>query len=111
MNTAMLDNPITQENIAALKKRGVLFVSPDCGSLACGDTGRGRLPDPAVLFEAVRAALTERDLEGMRLLVTAGPTREAIDPVRFVTNHSTGRMGYELAAAARRRGAAVFAAL
>lgn len=107
MNTGMFDNPITQRNLQTLREFGVEIVEPDSGWLACGDIGRGRMPNPPVLFEAVRRALTPHDLEGLRVLVTAGPTQEAIDPVRFISNHSTGRMGYELAAAARRRGARV----
>lgn len=107
MNTGMYDNPITQRNLETLRRFGVTVLEPDSGPLACGDTGRGRLPAPAALFEAVRRALTPQDLAGLRVLVTAGPTREAIDPVRFLSNHSTGRMGYELAAAADRRGAHV----
>lgn len=107
MNTGMYDNPITQRNLQTLKDFGVEIIEPDSGWLACGDVGRGRMPNPAVLFEAVRDALTSKDLAGMHVLVTAGPTQEAIDPVRFISNHSTGRMGYEIAAAARRRGAQV----
>ena len=107
MNTGMYDNPITQRNLQTLRDFGVEIIEPASGWLACGDIGRGRMPEPAVLFEAVRRALTEKDLDGIRILVTAGPTQEAIDPVRFISNHSTGRMGYEIAAAARRRGAQV----
>lgn len=107
MNTGMYDNPITQRNLQTLKDFGVEVIEPDSGWLACGDVGRGRMPNPAVLFEAVRDALTSKDLAGMHVLVTAGPTQEAIDPVRFISNHSTGRMGYEIAAAAHRRGAQV----
>ena len=107
MNTGMYDNPITQRNLQTLKDFGVEVIEPDSGWLACGDVGRGRMPNPAVLFEAVRDALTSKDLVGMHVLVTAGPTQEAIDPVRFISNHSTGRMGYEIAAAAHRRGAQV----
>ncbi len=107
MNTAMFDNPMTQRNLQTLREFGIEIVEPDSGWLACGDIGRGRMPNPPVLFEAARGALTPHDLQGLRVLVTAGPTQEAIDPVRFISNHSTGRMGYELAAAARRRGAQV----
>ena len=106
MNTGMYDNPITQRNLETLRRFGVTVLEPDSGLLACGDTGRGRLPAPAVLFEAVRRALAPQDMAGLRVLVTAGPTREAVDPVRFLSNRSTGRMGYEVAAASR-RGAAV----
>ena len=107
MNTGMYDNPITQRNLETLRRFGVTVLEPDSGLLACGATGRGRLPAPAVLFEAVRRALAPQDMAGLRVLVTAGPTREAVDPVRFLSNRSTGRMGYEVAAAASRRGAAV----
>ncbi len=93
MNTGMYDNPITQRNLQTLKDFGVEVIEPDSGWLACGDVGRGRMPNPAVLFEAVRDALTSKDLAGMHVLVTAGPTQEAIDPVRFISNHSTGSMG------------------
>ncbi len=101
MNTGMYDNPVTQRNLQTLRAFGVAVVEPESGYLACGDTGRGRLA------EAVRDALTPKDLAGLSVLVTAGPTREAIDPVRYITNHSTGKMGYEVAAAAKRRGASV----
>ena len=107
MNTGMYRNPITQRNLETLRGFGIGVIEPESGHLACGDVGSGRLPEPAVLFEAVRTALTEQDMAGVRLLVTAGPTREAVDPVRFISNHSTGTMGYAVAAAARRRGAAV----
>ncbi|MEM1484964.1 bifunctional phosphopantothenoylcysteine decarboxylase/phosphopantothenate--cysteine ligase CoaBC [Oscillospiraceae bacterium PP1C4] len=107
MNTGMYENPVTRRNLELLRGFGVTVLEPESGWLACGDVGRGRLPSNEMLFEAVRCALTPRDLEGIRLLVTAGPTQEAIDPVRYITNHSTGKMGYELAAAARRRGAVV----
>ncbi len=107
MNTGMYDNPITQRNLETLKAFGVEVIEPDSGYLACGDTGRGRLPDNGRLFEAVRRALAPKDFQGKRVLVTAGPTREAIDPVRYITNHSTGKMGYQVAAAAARRGAKV----
>ena len=91
MNTGMYDNPITQRNLETLRRFGVTVLEPDSGLLACGDTGRGRLPAPQALFEAVRRALTPQDLAGLRVLVTAGPTREAVDPVRFLSNRSTGR--------------------
>lgn len=107
MNTGMYDNPATQRNLEILRGDGVMVVEPASGYLACGDTGRGRLPDIGDLFEAVRTVLTPHDLEGLRILVTAGPTQEAIDPVRFISNHSTGKMGYAVAAQARRRGAHV----
>lgn len=107
MNTGMYDNPITQRNLQILKDYGVQIIEPASGWLACGDVGRGRMPNPEVLFEAVRRALSPKDLKGLHVLVTAGPTQEAIDPVRFVSNHSSGKMGYEIAAAAVRRGAQV----
>lgn len=107
MNTGMYDNPITQRNLQTLREFGVAVVEPESGYLACGDTGRGRLAEESALLEAVRDALTVKDMAGISVLVTAGPTREAIDPVRYITNHSTGKMGYEVAAAAKRRGASV----
>ncbi len=107
MNTNMYDNPVVQENLRILAGRGVRFVEPESGRLACGDTGRGKMADPAAICEAVLRAAARRDLEGLRVLVTAGPTREALDPVRFLSNHSTGKMGYAVAEAAARRGAAV----
>lgn len=107
MNTAMYENPVTQENISVLKQRGAQFVEPASGHLACGDTGRGKLADVAVIEEAILSALTPKDLAGQTVTVTAGPTREAMDPVRFLSNHSTGKMGYAIAQCARRRGAQV----
>ncbi|MCI8649893.1 MAG: bifunctional phosphopantothenoylcysteine decarboxylase/phosphopantothenate--cysteine ligase CoaBC [Anaerotruncus sp.] len=107
MNTGMYDNPITQRNLETLRSYGMQVVEPDSGLLACGDSGRGRLPETSVLLESVYRALAKQDLCGLRVLVTAGPTREALDPVRFISNHSTGKMGYQLAAAAVRRGAQV----
>ena len=107
MNTAMYENPVTQENLAALKRRGAQFVEPASGHLACGDTGRGKLADVAVIEEAILSALTPKDLAGQTVTVTAGPTREAMDPVRFLSNHSTGKMGYAIAQSALRRGARV----
>ncbi len=108
MNTNMYLHPATQHNLSVLKERGAEFIGPDSGLLACGDIGPGRMSEPAVIADAVCQALTQnRDLEGRRVLVTAGPTREAIDPVRYISNHSSGKMGYELARAARARGAEV----
>lgn len=108
MNTAMLENPVTQENITKLKGRGILFVEPDSGNLACGDAGKGKLPDTdRLLYEAVSAVGFSKDLAGKQMLITAGATQEAIDPVRYITNHSSGKMGYELAKAAYFRGAKV----
>lgn len=107
MNTAMLENKITQDNIAALKRYGFEIITPASGRLACGDEGAGKMPEPEVLLEHIMSALTPKDLKGKKILVTAGPTREKIDPVRFVSNHSTGKMGYAIATAAARRGAEV----
>lgn len=108
MNTAMYENPVTQRNIAMLKELGHTVVEPSEGLLACKDVGKGRMPEPDVLYEYVIDALcTNKDLLGKNVLVTAGATRESIDPVRFITNHSTGKMGYEVAKVARMRGANV----
>ena len=108
MNTGMWENPATQQNIATLKARGVHVVTPATGHLACGDCGAGKLEDVAVIAQRALDALTKkRDMEGLRVMVTAGPTREALDPVRYISNRSSGRMGYAIAKAARDRGAAV----
>lgn len=108
MNTNMYLNDATQRNIEVLKERGCRFISPATGHLACGDEGIGKLADVNDIISAVMEALeVKRDLEGVKLLVTAGPTREAIDPVRFITNHSSGKMGYAVAEAAAERGAEV----
>lgn len=108
MNTAMYENPVTQRNIAMLKELGHTVVEPSEGLLACKDVGKGRMPEPDVLYEYIIDALcTNKDLLGKNVLVTAGATRESIDPVRFITNHSTGKMGYEVAKVARMRGANV----
>ncbi len=107
MNTGMLDNPATQANIATLRGWGVEFIDGSDGRLACGDVGRGRMAEPEEIVDRMERMLTPKDLEGKRVLVTAGPTREALDPVRFLSNHSTGKMGYALARAARNRGAQV----
>ncbi len=107
MNTRMYQNPIVQDNINTLRDYGMEVVVPASGYLACGDTGEGKMPEPEVLFEAVLRALTPKDLEGKKVLVTAGPTQEKLDPVRYISNHSTGKMGYAVAAAAVRRGADV----
>lgn len=108
MNTRMLTNPVTADNIDTLKKYGWLVLCPDSGRLACGDTGKGKLPSPEALLEAVLySAAKEKDMKGLRVLVTAGATKEAIDPVRYITNHSTGKMGYALAKCAAMRGAEV----
>jgi phosphopantothenoylcysteine decarboxylase/phosphopantothenate--cysteine ligase len=107
MNTFMLMHPTVQANLAILRGRGATILEPDSGLLACGDEGAGRMPDPPIIAERAAALFASRDLEGVRVLVTAGPTREPIDPVRFISNRSSGKMGYALAEAARRRGAAV----
>ena len=107
MNTRMYQNPIVQDNIRTLSGYGMEVIDPAKGYLACGDTGEGKMPEPEVLYEAVLRALTPKDLAGKKVLVTAGPTQERMDPVRYITNHSTGKMGYAVAAAAARRGADV----
>ena len=107
MNTFMLQHPTVLENIERLRARGVIVIEPDSGLLACGEEGAGRLPDVPVIVDRVRAHFGARDLEGKSILVTAGPTREAIDPVRYISNRSSGKMGYAIAAAAQRRGAKV----
>jgi phosphopantothenoylcysteine decarboxylase/phosphopantothenate--cysteine ligase len=107
MNVNMYQNPIYRENEARLKEHGYLFVAPACGMLACGYEGEGKLQAPEQILEEAVAALTPQPLAGERLLVTAGPTREEIDPVRFISNHSSGKMGYAIARQARLRGAEV----
>ncbi len=107
MNDRMYRNPRLQRNITVLKDSGVRFVEPGTGSLACGTTGQGRLADIGVIIQELAALLTPKDLAGKTVLVTAGPTREFIDAVRFISNPSTGKMGYALAAVARDRGAEV----
>lgn len=107
MNTRMYQNEVVQDNIKVLEKYGMEVISPASGYLACGDTGEGKMPEPAVLFEAIVRALTSKDLAGKKVLVTAGPTQERLDPVRYISNHSTGKMGYAIALAAVRRGADV----
>jgi len=108
MNVHMLENPAVRENLEKLRNRGFKIVAPGSGYQACGDTGSGRLPEGEELYEWLEMACgAEKDLAGKRVLVTAGATREAIDPVRFITNHSTGRMGVALARAAAIRGAEV----
>ncbi len=107
MNTNMLENPATQNNLAILQEQGMEVLDPDSGFLACKVTGKGKLPDPAVIFDRLDALLYPKDLVGKRVLVSAGPTRESIDPVRYLTNHSSGKMGYAIARAAEKRGADV----
>lgn len=108
MNTNMYENPITQDNLKLCRSYGMKVIDPACGYLACGDTGAGKMPEPSVLLAHILQEIAyEKDMEGVRLLVTAGPTREAIDPVRYITNYSTGKMGYAIAQAAARRGAEV----
>ncbi|MBR2811694.1 MAG: bifunctional phosphopantothenoylcysteine decarboxylase/phosphopantothenate--cysteine ligase CoaBC [Solobacterium sp.] len=108
MNTAMLENPITQDNLAVCRKYGMHVLESASGYLACGDTGKGRMPEPSVIMDAVESLLeTDRFLEGKKVVITAGPTCEDLDPVRYITNHSSGKMGYALARAARNFGASV----
>lgn len=108
MNTAMLENPITQDNIARLKRYGFGIIEPAVGMLACKDVGSGKLPEPETLLDCIAMELArEKDMAGLRVTVTAGPTQEALDPVRYLTNHSTGRMGYAIAREAMLRGADV----
>ena len=108
MNTGMYENPVTQDNMKTLAKYGMEVITPASGRLACGDVGAGKMPEPEVLFEhIVRACACEKDMAGLKVLVTAGPTQEAIDPVRYITNHSSGKMGYSIAKACMLRGADV----
>lgn len=108
MNTGMWDNPATQENVERLQQRGIHFIGPEGGFLACGDTGAGRMSEPKDIFDAIEKLLAmQQDLAGLSVLVTAGPTQERLDPVRFITNRSSGKMGYAIAAAAAARGASV----
>ena len=108
MNTRMYDHPATRSNLEVLRERGVRIIEPSSGRLACGDEGKGKLPDPADLVDRILLEIAcKKDLAGKKILVTAGPTCEAIDPVRFITNHSSGKMGYAIARAAALRGAEV----
>ena len=108
MNTAMLENPITQDNLETLRKYGFTIVEPAVGMLACKDVGSGKLPEPEVLLDRIAMEIArEKDYLGLHVTVTAGPTREALDPVRYLTNHSTGKMGYAIAREAMLRGADV----
>ena len=108
MNTRMYENPVTQDNMDLLRKYGFRIIEPAVGHLACGDTGAGKLPPETLLLECILDEIAmEKDMKGLHVLITAGPTMEAIDPVRFISNHSTGKMGYALARVYRRRGAEV----
>ena len=108
MNTNMFENPIVQDNLKTLERYGYEIITPATGYLACGDTGAGKMPEPELLLEYIlREIACEKDMEGLKVLVTAGPTQEPVDPVRFITNHSTGRMGYAIAKVCMRRGAEV----
>lgn len=108
MNTNMFENPILQDNLKILEKYGYEIINPASGYLACGDTGAGKMPEPETLLKYIlRTIAREKDMAGKKVLITAGPTQEKIDPVRYITNHSTGKMGYALAENAMRRGAEV----
>lgn len=108
MNTNMYENPVVQDNLKTLEHYGMEIISPACGYLACGDTGAGKLPSEEVLMDYIRRELAhEKDLSGKKILVTAGATMETIDPVRYISNHSTGKMGYAIARCAMERGAEV----
>ena len=108
MNTGMLENPATQENLQTLRRYGFQIIAPVTGMLACKDVGSGKLPEPETLVEEVyRVIAREKDMAGLHVTVTAGPTQEALDPVRFLTNHSSGKMGYAIAREAALRGAEV----
>lgn len=108
MNTAMLENPITQDNLATLTRYGFEIIPPDSGLLACQAVGSGKMPDPEVLLDHIaKEVAREKTLKGVHVTVTAGPTQESLDPVRYITNHSSGRMGYAIAREAMLRGAEV----
>lgn len=108
MNTRMYENPVTQDNMAILRKYGWKVMEPAVGRLACGDTGRGKFPEERLIVEHILNEIAfEKDMKGLKVLVTAGPTMEAIDPVRFLSNHSTGKMGYAIARICCQRGAEV----
>ena len=108
MNTNMFENPIVQDNLKKLEYYGYEVISPAVGYLACGDTGAGKMPEPELLLEYIlKEVAREKDMRGLKVLVTAGPTQEAVDPVRYITNHSTGRMGYAIARVCMQRGAEV----
>lgn len=108
MNVHMFENPILQDNLEILRKYGYEIVEPAVGYLACGDTGAGKMPEPETLYQYIlRELACEKDMKGLHVMVTAGPTQEAIDPVRYITNHSSGKMGYAIARRAMLRGADV----
>jgi len=108
MNTNMFENPIVSDNLKKLEHYGYEIIDPACGYLACGDTGAGKMPEPEVLLSYIlRTIAFEKDMKGVKVLVTAGPTQEKLDPVRYITNHSTGKMGYAIAENCMRRGAEV----
>lgn len=108
MNTAMYENPITQDNLKKCKKFGFKILEPATGLLACGENGKGKMPEPQEIFKFIENEISfEKDFLGKKILVTAGPTQEAIDPVRFITNHSSGKMGYAITKIAAARGAQV----
>lgn len=108
MNTGMYENPVTQDNLALLQKYGMEVVTPASGRLACGDVGAGKMPEPETLIEYIyKVCACKKDMTGMKVLVTAGPTQEALDPVRYLTNHSSGKMGYNIAKICMLRGAEV----
>lgn len=108
MNTNMYENPATQENLSVLRQRGYIVMEPLSGHLACGAEGKGKMPEPDDIYDRIEAILAcKKDLQGLRILVTAGPTQEPLDPVRYLTNHSSGKMGYAIAHAAMLRGADV----
>ena len=108
MNTNMFENPIVQDNLKTLEHYGYEVIDPAVGYLACGDTGAGKMPEPETLLnDILRECACEKDMKGLKVLVTAGPTQEAIDPVRYITNHSSGKMGYAIAKMAMLRGADV----
>ncbi len=107
MNWKMYEHPVTQENLRRLEKMGCMVLSTDTGELACGEYGKGRMAEVDVIIEEVRYSLSKKDLSGKKIVITAGPTREPIDPVRYISNRSSGRMGFSLARVAYRRGADV----
>ncbi len=107
MNTRMYQNPIVQDNMKLLESYGMEVITPAVGYLACGDTGEGKMPEPELLYEYILKALQPKDMKGLKVLVTAGPTREKLDPVRYISNHSSGKMGYSIARSAMMRGAEV----